>query len=241
MGIAANKIISLKRQYFVLLLLFCFAPLWAQLELTVTPTNESCPGSGALSFSVENAAPSTVTYTVYLLPDTDDFIYNDTDTYIEGLSSGDYLVIASQVVNGNTVTDEVEVTISDGTVPLTYNLLGNPEFCGDDGQIFVTVTSGNSATFEIISGPVTVAPQPIPQFDNLTAGTYLIRVVDECGVGEVQSFQLFSEEMGLILTGPSFPDQALIDCDLLTMQFTVLAEDTDIGITYPLEASYTWR
>src|SRR5690606_17143420 len=79
-----------------------------------------------------------------------------------------------------------EVTIDNLILPLTYIAESNI-VCPNDGIITVNVTSGNAVSYEIVSGPVTVAPQTSNVFTNLTGGVYLIRVYNDCGEAVVQS------------------------------------------------------
>jgi gliding motility-associated-like protein len=225
----------------IVMLLLMAPAAWSQdFAITVTPTDETCPGNGSLAIVTENADPNApVNYLVYLLPDTDTAIYENTNPNVPNLVAGTYLVMASQTVNGVTQTDQQQVTVNDGTTPLTYTLTPTPEYCGYDGGISVVVTSGTATSYQILSGPVVVGPQTSNYLANLTAGTYIIGVTDECGTVEVTSYQLFTIGVDLHLNGPSFPDLALIDCDHLTMTFAINPSDVEIGIHYPLQAHIT--
>lgn len=61
--------------------------------LTVTQTDETCPGNGSLTFAVSGNDPAaTMTYTVYELPNTVTPITVQTANSISGLTQGDYQV-----------------------------------------------------------------------------------------------------------------------------------------------------
>ncbi|MFL9843608.1 T9SS type B sorting domain-containing protein [Flavobacterium rhizosphaerae] len=216
--------------------------LWAQdFTLTVAVTPETCDGNGALTFTVQNADPgAAVNYKVYLLPDTTNAISDSEATGVTGLQSGTYLVVATQVVNGTTFTDEEEVVIDNNVVPLNYYISSKNALCGYDGNMEVYITSGTAVTYEIINGPVTAPPQTSGVFDNLPAGTYEVRVTDNCGFAVVKTRILFTDGPILTVTDPGFPDSALPDCDHLTITHMVAAQTyPEVGIPYPLTAHYT--
>ncbi len=223
----------------VFLFLFATSAFSQNLTLTVNVTNETCPGNGALALSTQNAAPSPpVNYQVFLLPNTTNPIWNSTNPNISGLNDGNYLIIASQAVNGTTHTAEQQVTIQDNTNPLDYEIESNNAMCGSDGSIEVTVNSGNPVTYEILAGPVTAPPQTSNTFNNLPAGTYNIRVIDNCGTGIVTAHTLLSNGPVLQLSQASFPDIQLPACDLITAS-NFISSTTDVYIAYPLTVNYT--
>ena len=191
----------------VLLLMF-ISPVNAQdFNLTVSATDEFCPGSGTLSFSIENADPTApVNYKVYKLPNTTTPISNNSATSVSGLIAGDYLIVATQVINGNTATDQEQISIADLTIPLVYTVESDNSYCGPDGSITITVTSGTASAYEIISGPVTRTAQPSPVFNNLPAGSYQVRVTDNCGSAEVITLSVYSDGPILAIDTPTFPD-----------------------------------
>lgn len=101
----AYGVTLLRKALFIILLLAGNALLAQDFTLSVAVTDETCPGSGALQFSTQNAG-SSVNYKVYLLPDTTTPISNNSNNSLGGLGDGTYLVIASTTINGNQVTDE---------------------------------------------------------------------------------------------------------------------------------------
>ena len=220
------------------LLLLCFFSTAQELYLTVTPTNQTCPGNGALTFSVSNAEPSPpVNYKVYKLPDTNNAIYDNTATTAPGLTDGDYLVIATQIVNGTTYSGEQEITIEDNVEDLVYQLSGTPSTCAD-GVINVLVTHGNPQTYEILTGPVTKMPQPNPSFTGLPAGVYSVRVIDDCGTGIVKTVTILSAASVLEIGNAGFPDKQLPDCDHITVSHLITAQDADIPMVLPITGTF---
>jgi gliding motility-associated-like protein len=223
-------------------LLVCFysASASAQVfDLTVVPTHESCPGGGAMAFTVANANSTVpVNFKVYVLPNTTTPVSDNSSYSITGLPHGNYLVVASQNINGTIVSDQENVVIENHTVAISYSIEGNNSYCGPDGSITVTVTSGTAATYEIISGPVLKAPQASNILTGLTAGTYVIRVVDNCGSGEVTTHILFSDGPILEIDSPTLPDQILPDCGHTTLSNAILTTN-GVDITYPLQVVFT--
>jgi len=231
------------KRYAVLLvvLLFPAQQVFAQqFTVLATPTHESCPGNGILTLSTDNEDPaSPVNYKVYLLPDTSSPFFNSSSTSVTGLNNGTYLVVATQDVNGNDVQDTIEVTINDETIPLTYALDGQNALCGADGVITVNVTSGTAVTYELISGPMTLAPQTSNVLGNLLAGQYVVRVTNNCGTGIVVTFLLESDASLLVVSPPMFTDKELPACDLITVAHDLTTTEEDMEAQTPITVKYT--
>ena len=212
--------------------------LSAQFTVHAAVTDETCPGHGSLMLSVQNASgPEPVNYKVYLLPETDFPFWNSADPYVPALQDGTYLVVATQEVNGNTVTDSIEATINSLYVPIEFSISSVNAVCGNDGSMVIAVTQGTAATYEILDGPVTAGPQASNVFNGLPAGTYEVRVVDNCGNGFVDTQTFFIEQPILSLAGPSFPDTQLPSCSQINIAFSVTPQNS--GIIYPLTVQYT--
>lgn len=224
------------------LILVWFFPVTLQaqeLELSVAVTNETCPGNGSLSLTVTNAAPAPpVNFQVFALPNITTPIYNNTGTTVSNLTDGDYLVVASQTVNGNTSTAQQEVTVLDVIAALDYQVTSSPSTC-NDGVIYTNVSQGNPVSYEILSGPVTVAPQQSDTFEGLPAGVYSVRVIDACGEGIVKTVTVLSAASVLSISNGIFPDLALPACDLITLRHTIDPQDPDIPMVLPITAVFT--
>jgi gliding motility-associated-like protein len=235
-----KKGLLLKNYIFFFLVLITAPAVWSQdLTLNVGKTDELCPGNGSLQFSVENADPvAPINYKVYKLPNITIPISDNSNTSVSGLIAGDYLVIATQVVNSTPRTDQKEVTIDDLTIPLTYTITSDNAYCGPDGKITVNVVTGIAATYEIMTGPATKPAQTSNIFNNIPAGTYQVRVTDNCGSAEVTTHILFSDGPILAIDLPQFPDLILPACDQITVK-NGLSSTNDVDITYPLSATFT--
>lgn len=223
-------------------LLFISQIGFAQLSnftFNVTSTNETCLGNGSLAFNVASTTPgASMDYTVYLLPNTTTPLIVVTANTLTGLNGGNYLVVATQSLNGNSATKQQNVTIANSIQTLNFSLTSTKVRCGTDGVILTTVTSGNPATYQLISGPVTTAPQTSNVFNNLSVGVYQIRVLDVCGEALVQTYTLEQTPISLIIEGVTFPDSVLPSCNTIKVS-NFMGALSSFQIAYPLTIQYT--
>lgn len=201
------------------------------LDLSVTATNETCSGNGTLSFTVTNATVGIpIFYAIYLLPNTTTPLVTTSSSSYNTLASGNYLVIATQTVNGIPTTASQNATINNAIIPLTFSITGTNVFCGNDGVITVNA-SATAVSYQILAGPITTGVQSNNIFTGLTTGVYNIRVVDNCNVGIVQAFTLLSTSPGLQILGPNFLQQ--LNCNSISVSHNVSAI-SGTQISYPL-------
>ncbi len=212
----------------------------SNFSLTVTKTDETCTGNGSLTFNVANTTSgSTILYSIYLFPNLTTPITTLTTNSFTGLSSGNYRVVALQSLGGLSNSQQQDIQINNLIVPLVYNLVGQSVSCQSNGSITVNVTQGTPATYEIISGPVIIAPQTSNIFTGLGVGNYNVRVNDACGDGVVQTFTV-----NAISTIPNFSLSALttqcnlIDCNTMAASFSINAIGTNT-LNYPLTVVFT--
>ena len=212
----------------------------SNFSLTVTKTDETCTGNGSLTFNVANTTSgSTILYSIYLFPNLTTPITTLTTNSFTGLSSGNYRVVALQSLGGLSNSQQQDIQINNLIVPLVYNLVGQSVSCQSNGSITVNVTQGTPATYEIISGPVIIAPQTSNIFTGLGVGNYNVRVNDACGDGVVQTFTV-----NAISTIPNFSSSALttqcnlIDCNTMAASFSINAIGTNT-LNYPLTVVFT--
>ncbi len=242
--ISHNEPITKHCQTLILLMLalLSFCSLQAQppvFTLTVTPTTESCLGNGTLTFNVTGTDPAaTVEYTIYQLPDTANPIAVQTSSILGGRTSGDYLVVATQTLNGQSNTQTQTVTITNTIVPLSYTVTSTHSLCGNDATITVTIDSGVGAQYEIISGPVTAPLQTSPVFSMVPAGVYEVRVFDNCGVGWVVTHTVISDAAQVNIGGVTFPNPELPSCNTIVVGNLLTPSVGDI-LTYPMYVKYT--
>lgn len=228
------------RVLFVITLLFslhAFSQLPA-FNFNVTATNETCLNNGALNFTVSGTVPGAgVSYAVYLLPSTTPLITTP-NTTVPGLGAGNYSVIATQSLNGQTSTNTQNITINSLIVPLTYTLGFTKVRCGNDGTITATVTSGNPSTYEITSGPVTKPPQASNVFTGLPPGLYVVRVYDTCGEAEVISITVTQATTAININGGQVMGPELAGCNSIAIMqgIFVLAPNE---IFYPVTVQIT--
>ncbi|MBV7440489.1 HYR domain-containing protein [Weeksellaceae bacterium TAE3-ERU29] len=186
-----NNEIKMKQLYLFLLLTANMA--FAQLQpftIDVTATPETCNRNGGLSWTVnDKTAGSTITYSIYKLPNQSTAIATTDQTQITGLEAGSYKIVATQTKNNNTNNTSETVTIADNTIPVLYNISNIiDEFCGNDGKVTINVTSGTAPyEYQLLAADNTVlTTQTSPTFTGLAAGTYKVRVNDACGIGVVK-------------------------------------------------------
>ncbi|MBF6640405.1 gliding motility-associated C-terminal domain-containing protein [Flavobacterium sp. J49] len=206
---------------FLLLTQLTFSQL-SNFTLTVNHTDETCTGNGSLTFSVSNTTPgSTILYSIYLLPDVANPISIQSGGSLSGLNAGTYRVVATQSLAGNSGTQQQDVIILDEVEALTYQVNSINEICGNDGRITVNVLSGNltanGLNYELFSGPMIRELQASNVFNNLTAGTYQVRVYDACGEGVVQTFTVQPTNPALDV---EFLSPALASCTSVNVGFS---------------------
>lgn len=225
-----------KKILFALFIFFCISNQNTfALELQVNTTNETCTGNGTLTFVISDFdSNAPVFYSVYLLPNTTTPLATVSTNTLNGLEAGNYLVIASQTVNGVESTVSQNATILDATVPLTFSITGTNVICGSDGVITVNASS-TAVSYQILAGPITTAPQSSNVFTGLQAGTYNIRVVDNCD-GIVQTFTLVTTTTSLQILQPNFLD--VLSCNLISV-FHNINSGTASQIAYPLTVQTT--
>uniref|UniRef100_UPI004049FBB3 T9SS type B sorting domain-containing protein n=1 Tax=Gelidibacter sp. TaxID=2018083 RepID=UPI004049FBB3 len=208
-------------------------------NLSVTPIDESCSGNGALQMSVSNTTTgSTIIYTLYLLPDTTNPVAQTTENSFDNLQAGNYQVVALQILGDEENSQQQNATINDLTTELDFDISHNSDTsCSATSTIIVNIISGNPISYEIISGPVIVAPQSSNEFANLPQGTYNIRVFDDCGNALSKTYTMFLEAPELEISGVSQP--VIYDsCSEMVITNTITTL-SDSPIVYPLTVTYT--
>ncbi|HEU0137696.1 MAG TPA: hypothetical protein VFQ50_10440, partial [Flavobacterium sp.] len=207
--------------------------------LTVVKTDETCPGNGSLTFTAAGTIPgSTITYSIYHLPDVTNAISFQSTNTLTGLVAGTYRVIATETSGSTVTTQQQDVQILSLITPLSFQLTTTKEICGNDGTVSVSVSSGNAVSYEIFSGPATYPLQPSNIFTQLTAGTYQLRVFDNCGQGVVQNFTVISASAGMTIGSVTFPNAELEGCDLILVN-NIATAPTGMVVAYPLTVQYT--
>ncbi|HLT53446.1 MAG TPA: T9SS type B sorting domain-containing protein [Flavobacteriaceae bacterium] len=234
-----NRFISLK---LVLLAILCSHFSFANgfdFNLTVTVTDETCLGNGSLQMSVSGTATgSTISYELFLLPDTTNPIAQTTTNSFNNLPAGDYRVEATETLNGNETVEFQDVSLQDLTEELDFTLSQSTIVdCDATGIITVTATSGNPVSYEIVSGPVTVSPQPSNSFSNLPPGTYVIRVYDDCNNAITKTYTLILQSNNITVSEATLP--VIYDsCDSATLMVNV-GSASENPIVYPLTITFT--
>jgi gliding motility-associated-like protein len=230
-----------KGYLFLLFTLFFCQQAFSQLTdftLTATATNETCTANGAVSFAVSGTTTGSIlVYRIFKLPDTTTPIAVTSTLNLGGLTAGDYRIVAIQSLGNLSNTQQVDVHINNLIVPVVFQVVGQPaQYCGTTAGIQVNVTQGVPVTYEIISGPVTFAPQPSNTFSGLPPGDYVIRVNDNCGDGVVQTYHFEPPPPNLSLS--FVPNCSLANCNTKNISFNISAQGTT-QIGYPLQVEFT--
>lgn len=195
------KAIQIKWKTVFILCIFYTSFSHAQLAdftLQVTPITESCTANGRLNMVVTDTTPlATIIYTIYKLPNTTVPIAVISNNTLTGLVSGNYRIFATQSLGELTNSQQQDVFITDTIIDLNYTLSGDPEVCGNDGKIRVTVTNSVAVSYEIFSGPVIRPLQTSNVFGNLPAGNYIVRVFDACGEGLARSYTVGTDSAAI--------------------------------------------
>lgn len=213
----------------------------AQLDdfnLSVTATDESCSGNGSILMTVSGIATgSSITYLLFLYPDTDTPIAQTSANTFSNLESGNYLVEAIQTLGNLQNSQSADVTINDITSDLDFEV--GQEFSGECNAVNLVVStlSGNPQSYEIISGPVTVPLQTENTFSNLPGGTYVIRAFDNCGNALTKTYTLVLSDSSFSVTIAPQPD-ILNSCNETTFVYSVSAGSGAV-LSYPLSVNYT--
>ena len=228
-----------------LLLALCFLQPYISkasvfdFNLTVTVSDETCLGNGAIQMSASNTTPgSTIFYDLYLLPDSTNSIAQTTSNEFSSLQAGNYRVVATEVINGNETTQFQDVTIENLSEQLDYTISHSTvSDCDSTGVLTVNISSGNPVTYEIVSGPVTAGPQANNVFTNLPAGTYVIRVYDNCNDAVTKTYTMVLETNNLGVSESALPN-IYDSCDSVTISNSVTTNNGN-DIIYPLDVTYT--
>jgi gliding motility-associated-like protein len=214
---------------------------YAQLNaftLQVSSTNETCTANASLIFSVTGATSgSIIVYRIYKLPNvTTPIGVTNTNTLV-GLTAGNYQVNATQSLGNLSNSQQQEVNITNLIVPLVFQTTSQPAlYCGLTGTISATVSQGTPVAYEIISGPILVPLQSSNVFTGLPPGDYVVRVIDACGDGVVQSHFLPAPPPNLSLVINQ--NCELLTCNTKSIEVLITA-DPGTTIGYPLQTQLT--
>ena len=219
------------------------ASIYAQLpdfNLQVMVEDANCPGNGSLSFNVSNTTEgATILFYVFEQSDLTTPISVSESNILEGLSAGTYTVRATQTLGAEASEPEEQVvTIENIEEELDFSVTPNNQGCFDEGgQLIITATQGYPAQYEIMSGPVVVPLQESNVFSGLPAGTYVIRVFDECGIGDVVTFFLELTAEPPLISEPQYESVITTDCDTALVTNTISYPE-GIAVTYPVTVEY---
>src|SRR5690554_6846650 len=244
--------------------IFCFALLlgvfsYAQLPaftLDIEVTPETCYDNGVIDVEVNGVASgATVSYVIYKMPDETTPVANGAGgaapNYpysFEGLDSGDYKVVATQSLGGETGTEVAIVSILDETDPVTTGTttITDDILCGNDGEITITLQQGTAASYELFQQQPDgtfqsiAGPQVSNVFTNLTGGVYSIGILDaQCGNVVSMSHTLEYNPLGPVefLGSEIQPQFGVDDCDA---NFVLIKQGIQVpDSAFPITVTFT--
>lgn len=231
----------LTRYFYIMFLLFSISGFGqlTDFNFNVTATNETCTNNGVLEMTVSNTTPGAeIVYELFLAPDFNNPIAQTLISSFSGLSAGNYRVVANQSNNGQTNSKQKDVVISDLIEVLDFSISDSTNSnCDTTALLIVNVTSGNPVMYEIISGPEIRPLQTSNEFANLPAGTYNVRVFDDCGdaLSKAYTFNLLINDLSI--GAPILPD-IYTSCTSIDISSSV-SSNSELPILYPLNINYT--
>ncbi len=204
--------------------------------LKVEVKDENCASDGELRFEVNSIHPSgSIEYAVYLLPDLTHPFKTLRDNVLGGLDAGDYRVVATQTVDGESSSRTADVTIASQYQPIVFELVADDECGSSDGKITVNMVSGAAVTYEI-QGPVDREPQESNVFNGLPSGSYNVQVTNACGERLSQSFEILKSGFSIDESKVDFVP-LLPGCGEITIGHYVNAAGS--ALQYPLSLNFT--
>lgn len=211
----------------------------ADFSLNVAATDETCTNNGMIEMSVSGASDSAeVTFQLFLSPDFDNSIAETMANSFSSLAAGTYRVIATQNLNGQFSSQQVDIEIKDLLESLDFEITDSTSTeCDVTATLSVIVLSGNPTLYEIISGPVTRPLQTSNEFNNLPAGTYIVRVFDNCNDALSKAYTFVLGSNNLNIGAPMLPE-VYTSCDSIEI-INHITSNTNAPILYPLLVNYT--
>lgn len=207
-------------------------------EVVVATTNEGCGGAGTITCQLLDPAGTDAQFKVYLLPNvTTPVATLTTSLNIVSVTSGEYKIVTTEMVDGELVTyDAVNVTISNTYENLDFDIVHTDAHC-NDGTMSVYVTSGVGDSYEYqIVGLTPV--QTTNVFTGLAGGSYDVWVKDACGVIKVKTHTVPVNTVELVINQVSFPDIILPSCETITVENPIVPSQSGDDIFYPLTVKY---
>jgi gliding motility-associated-like protein len=233
---------SALKVFLCFLVFFLCHDLRAQLSpftINVTSSPQTCLGNGSLNFTVAGATTgAAMEFEVYLLPNITQPVTTVTTLSATGLVAGDYKVVATQTLNGQSNSATANATIADNTVPFSYTANVVNVNCQQEGSITVVVTSGTASAYEIISGPETFPQQTSNVFSGLQAGQYQVRVYNDCGDAFVTDVMVTQQAPQILFSTVNSFEGALPSCSTISINYSFYTLANDAGIAFPITIKY---
>src|SRR5690606_23535591 len=123
-------------------------------DFSVEVKGENCCSDGGLKFSVRSPpSGAKITYSILLQPNLDNPITVQEEAVLEHLGAGDYRIIATMEIDGESSRQHRDVTIDHIYQPIEFNIISADICQVQDGKITVEMISGSASSYQI-QGPV---------------------------------------------------------------------------------------
>jgi gliding motility-associated-like protein len=208
-------------------------------NFTATPTSESCPGNGTITFSSTDTNPNgSIVYFVYKLPDVSIPLATVSSSSITGLVGGTYKISAREYIGTTFTSKDTTVVINSNLESLTYSIISLNNLCTSLRDIKINVLTGTAAFYEIFDGPVIFPLQSNNTFHNVPAGVYQIRVFDACGNGFVTTYKVTISPNVLAIGGQKITNTIPLVCDSVVISHAITPTPGS-AISYPVTINFT--
>lgn len=230
------------RYLLIILLLNCSSVIYSQLadfNFNAVATDETCSNNGIIVMTVSNTSQNAeINYKLFVAPDFTTAVAETLENSFSGLASGSYRIVASQILNGQSNSKQIDLVINDLVQPLDFQLIDSSGInCDSTASITVIVLSGNPTLYEIFAGPETRALQASNVFNSLPSGTYIVRVFDDCNDASSKSYTLLVGNTDLNVGTPVLSNFS-INCTTVDVSNSISSSTTS-PILYPLIVNYT--
>ena len=211
----------------------------ADFNFNVTAIDETCTKNGILVMTVSNTSPNAeINYKLYLAPNFNTPFAETLENSFSSLGAGSYRVVASQILNGDSNSKQIDIVIENLVETLEFQLTDSSGInCDSTATLTVVILSGNATLYEIISGPEIRPLQTSNTFTNLVSGTYIVRVFDDCNDASSKSYTLLLANSNINI-GSAIVLNTNLSCTSVEIRNSI-TPSINAPILYPLLINYT--
>lgn len=215
----------MKRYHSLLIacLVLCVNFAFAQVNVSTTIQNATCPNNGSITLNATGGAGSPTSYEFSITsgpsgPNYPLTTVSESSVTFNSLSPGNYAYTVTDLNDGNASEVSGTAQVGGNYTNMDVSVASNRPSCPESSTatLSVTVHSGGygSKEYEIISGPETRGRQTSSVFNNLEAGTYTVRVYDQCDNFQTREHTISPSLYQPVELGPAGVDHGVpTDCD----------------------------